>query len=149
MDAIMSLLQDFDFAALVPDLNTFLGRMELLARLAVLLGPLFLLGYGLWKLFVTQDSGKTVILPFVCNTKNNEAGDFARRLTGLLWGGLGAALLLVMAIVSIFFKGEQGLKMAQAVLICVIIELVLFLASWVVLHVLVRKQYEKDGTKIK
>ena len=47
MDAIMSLLQNFDFAAFIPELNTVLGWIELGVRIGVMIGPLVLLFLGL------------------------------------------------------------------------------------------------------
>ena len=43
MEALKSLLSEFDPAALMPKLDTVLGKIELIARLAVLIGPLVLL----------------------------------------------------------------------------------------------------------
>ena len=47
MEAIKSLLSDFDLSAILPDLPKLLGGLELLLRVAVLIGPLCLLGLGL------------------------------------------------------------------------------------------------------
>ena len=41
--AITALLEGFDPAALIPQLDTFLGRLEFFVRLFVLIGPLLLL----------------------------------------------------------------------------------------------------------
>ena len=47
MDALKSLFEGFDFAAFIPEVDTVLGWVELIARLAVMAGPLLLLGFGL------------------------------------------------------------------------------------------------------
>ena len=47
MEALKALMKDFDPAALLPDLQTVLGKLEGIIRLAVMVSPLILLGLGL------------------------------------------------------------------------------------------------------
>ena len=48
MDDILSLLQDFNVANFLPAPEKFLKDLEGWIRLAVLIGPLVMLGLGLW-----------------------------------------------------------------------------------------------------
>ena len=47
MEAVKALMNDFDPAALMPNLSDVLGKLEALIRLAVMIAPLVLLGLGL------------------------------------------------------------------------------------------------------
>ena len=47
IDDLVKLVDEFDPTAFVPELNSLLGQVELLARIAVMLGPVVLLVLGL------------------------------------------------------------------------------------------------------
>ena len=46
-EALKSLLSDFDLTKFVPALDTVLGWIEMLTRIAVMVGPVLMLGFGL------------------------------------------------------------------------------------------------------
>ena len=52
MDFIKSLLSDFDISSLLPKLDSLLSKVELLARIVVMAGPVILLVLGLWYLLL-------------------------------------------------------------------------------------------------
>ena len=47
MEAIKALTEGADLTKLLPDLSTFLGKVEALMRIAIMIAPLVLLGLGL------------------------------------------------------------------------------------------------------
>jgi hypothetical protein len=51
IESITGLLEDFDPAALLPELDTVIGRVEFFTRLAVMAGPLVLLVLGVLYFF--------------------------------------------------------------------------------------------------
>ena len=46
IDDFKSLMDDFELASLLPELDAILGKLALLARIAVLIGPVMLLEMG-------------------------------------------------------------------------------------------------------
>ena len=53
IDDFKSLMDDFELASLLPELDAILGKLALLARIAVLIGPVMLLVMGLLYFFAS------------------------------------------------------------------------------------------------
>ena len=146
MDDILSLLQDFDVANFLPAPDKFVNSLEGWVRLLVLLGPLVLLGLGLWYYFAPpKEANHAAGFRTYYSMGSVKAWLFAQKLAGMAYMVLGGGLTVVMLLVSLFFNGEKGLAMINTALICVIIEEILVLLVWIVLNLLVCKAYDRDG----
>lgn len=150
MDKILSFLKEFELEKIMPPLETFLTDLEGWARLMVLAAPLVLLVLGLWYFFLPpSEANHSVGFRTYWTMGGVEAWKYAQRLSGMLYMALGGVLLIVMAVISIGFDGLEAGKMMNTALICVIVEAVLAVASWVTVNVLVIKAYDKDGNRRK
>lgn len=97
MEALKALMKDFDPAALMPDLDTVLGKLEGIIRLAVMVAPLVLLGLGLLYLLAPpKEANYKLGYRFFWGMSSVEAWRFTQRLAGCLWTVLGGVLTLVM-----------------------------------------------------
>ena len=99
-EMIKSLLGDFDPTALLPDLGAMFGHLELLLRIAVLVGPLCLLGFGLWYLLApAKEANHSVGYRFYWGMSSVEVWQFTQRLAGLVWTGVGLGIIVVSILV--------------------------------------------------
>lgn len=97
MEALKALMKDFDPAALLPDLQTMMGDLAGLIRLAVMAAPLILLGMGLlYLLAAPKEANYKLGYRFFWGMSSVEAWRFTQRLAGVVWTVLGAVLTLVM-----------------------------------------------------
>ena len=97
MEALKALMKDFDPAALLPDLQTMMGDLAGLIRLAVMAAPLILLGLGLlYLLAAPKEANYKLGYRFFWGMSSVEAWRFTQRLAGVVWTVLGAVLTLVM-----------------------------------------------------
>ena len=150
MDDILSLLQDFDVANFLPEPDKFLKDLEGIMRLIVLAGPLVLLALGAWYYFAPpEEANHSVGFRTYWGMGSVEAWRFSQRLAGLGYGVLGAVLTVVMLLVSLTFRGESAFVMVNIAMVCVVIELVLVLLVWLVLNLLIYKNFDKDGNRRK
>ena len=150
MKDILSLLQDFDVANFLPEPDKFLKNLEGFMRLLILAGPLVLVVLGAWYYFAPpKEANHSVGFRTYWGMGSVEAWRFSQKLAGLGYGVLGAVLTVVMTLVSITFRGEKAFGMVMTALICVIIELVLVLLVWLVLNLLIYKNFDKDGNRRK
>jgi len=148
IDDLVKLVDEFDPAALMPDLNSVVGWIEAAARLFVMVAPLILLGLGLWYLFAPPKEANHVAgYRFYFGMGSVEAWQYTQRLAGLGWTGLGAVLTLIMGIISLTFHGKDPAAMIGTALGCVICELVLIAGCCVAIDVLVGLRYDKDGNR--
>ena len=100
IDFVKSLLTDFDPAKIFPDLSKLFGAMELILRIAVLIGPICLLGFGLWYLLApAKEANQSVGYRFYWGMSSVEVWQFTQRLAGLVWTGLGLVMTIVMSII--------------------------------------------------
>lgn len=125
-DAIKELMDNFEPAALLPDLSTVLGKVELVCRIAVMVGPIVLLVMGLVYLFLAPKEANHYI-GYRCyyGMGSIQAWRFTQRLAGLLFAGLGFLLTIVMAMVSTGFSGLDAMDMVWKAVTCLIWETVL------------------------
>ena len=69
-DELKALFDEFNLADFLPDVDTVLGWVETLLRLAVMAGPIILLGFGLLYLFHIMDEADLMMLSvfyFLCD----------------------------------------------------------------------------------
>lgn len=121
MDAIKELMDNFEPASLLPDLSTVLGKVELVCRIAVVVGPIVLLAMGLVYLFLTPKEANHYI-GYRCyyGMGSVQAWRFTQRIAGLLFAGLGLILTVVMVLTSGGFAGMEAMDMVWKAVTCLI-----------------------------
>lgn len=146
----MSFFQDFDFAKLLPEPEKFLGSLEGWIRFFVLLGPLVLLGLGIWYYYCPpKEANYRAGFRTYFGMGSVEAWLFAQRLAGKAYLILGGGLTALMLVISLFFSGKNAMATIIVALICVIVELLLVIGVWVLIYMLVYRAYDKDGNRRK
>ena len=145
-DAVKALMDEFDPAALLPDLSTIFGWMELGCRVAVLIGPILLLVLGISYLLL---SPKEANYYFGYRTYfgmgSVQAWRFTQRLAGIVLGVLGLILTGVMLVVSGSFAGMEMADMVWKALACVGIEAVLALVANLAINITAMARFDRRG----
>ena len=148
MEKLKSLLENLDLTKIMPDLGTYLGKLELAARIAVMAAPLVLLGLGLWY-FLAPPKEANYKVGYRCfwGMSSVEAWQFTQRLAGIVWGILGLVLCIVMAILSSRFRGMGAEAMVWAAVKCVLWELGLVVASVLGINATVIVFFDRKGER--
>jgi len=146
MDKLADDVAAFDVVESLPKLDSVLGLIESAARLAVLVGPLLILVLGLIYYFSPpKEANHKFGYRFYWGMGSVEAWQFTQRLAGAVWSVLGLVLTLIMLLISIGFRGLDGLEMANAALACVIWDLALIGIACIAIDVVVAMRYDKEG----
>lgn len=146
MDAIMKLLSDFDADALLPDLSTTLGLLELVARIGILIIPIVLVILGLCYFFKpTKEANYTFGYRTYFGMGSVEAWRYTQWLAGVVLGGLGAVLTVAMVIAGFVFAGQNTLNLLLSAATCMFIEVLLTLAANIAINIAVLLRYDRDG----
>ena len=115
IDSIKEIMDGFDPGAILPDLSTVVGRVELICRIAVLIGPVLLLGMGLAYLFLAPKEANHYF-GYQCyyGMGSIQAWRFTQRLAGIVLGVLGLGLTIAMYVLGNRFGTMDTMAMVTA-----------------------------------
>lgn len=148
MDSIIALFENFDLTAFVPELDTLLGKLELVTRIAVMIGPLILLGLGLWYfLSPPKEANHHAGFRTLWGMGSVEAWQFTQRIAGIAFSVLGFVLTVVMALICNGYRGMEMLDMLWSAVVCVLWEIGLVLVTTIAIHILVLVRYDWKGNR--
>ena len=148
MDDILSFLQDFDVANFLPEPDKFISDLAGWIRLMVLVGPLILVVLGALYFFVPpKEANHSFGFRTYWGMGSVQAWLFSQKLAGIGYMVVGGLLTILMGIVSIFFKGDSALAAINTAMVCVVIELAVTVALWVVLNLLILRAFDKNGNR--
>ena len=123
LDSIKALLDGFDPAALLPDLQKLFDSLAPVCRFAVMIGPVILLVLGLGYLFLAPKEANWYF-GYRCyfGMGSEYAWRATQRMAGLLFGGLGLILTVLMFIISGRFPYMEVTAMVWRALECMVLE---------------------------
>lgn len=145
-ETVKALMDNFDPAALLPDLGSIFGWVELICRVAVVIGPVLLTVLGLAYLLL---SPKEANYYFGYRTYfgmgSVQAWRFTQRLAGIVLGLLGLILTGVMLVISGGFGALTAEEMVWKALACVGIEAVLVLIANLAINLAAMARFDRKG----
>ena len=119
IESIKEIMDGFDPAALLPDLTSVFGKIELLCRIAVVIGPIILLIMGLSYLFFAPKEANHYF-GYKCyfGMGSVQAWRFTQRFSGIVLGVLGLILCGVMFFLSTGFHEMEVPDMVWRSVVC-------------------------------
>ena len=137
IEALKKAFEDFDLATLLPNLDSIFGKITLICRICVLVGPILLLVLGLSYLFLAPKEAN-YYLGYRCyyGMGSVQAWRFSQRIAGLIFGGLGLVLTVVMFFLSVSFRSNAPMDMAWSAFRCLIWQAVLALLATLAVNLL-------------
>ena len=146
MDRLAELVANFDIANILPKLDSFLGWMELLIRLAVMAGPILVLVFGCIYFFMPpKEANHSLGYRFYWGMGSVQAWRFTQRIAGTVWSVLGGVLTAIMLIITFVFGALNTMDIANTAITCVVWELILIGLSCVFINTVVYKRYDRKG----
>ena len=146
MDKLAEEVAAFDVVEFLPKLDSVMGWVGFLTRLAVLVGPALILVLGLIYYFSPpQEANHRFGYRCYWGMGSVEAWRFTQRLAGAVWSVLGLLLTGVMLLVTLSFGQEVDLNMANAGFICIMVELVLIGLACGVINTVVAMRFDRNG----
>lgn len=145
-ETIKQILTDFDLAKYLPALDSIVGWIELMTRVAVLAAPLILLGLGLWY-FLAPPKEANHRAGYRCyfGMGSVEAWQFTQQLAGSVWSVLGLVLTIVMAVICNGFRDMETMKMLTGAACCILWEIGLIAVSILAINITVMIRYSSRG----
>lgn len=146
MEEIFALLEGFDLNNFIPELDSVLGQVEFGVRIAVMAGPLVLLGLGLWYfLLPPKEANHYVGFRTFWGMSSIAAWRFTQKVAGILWSAMGLILTIIMFFISNGFRGMEMMDMLWSGMNCLLWQAGLVLASILLVNVAVIVFYDFKG----
>lgn len=146
MDKLAELVTDFDMAKFMPELDSVIGWVELLSRIAVMIGPVLVLIFGLIYFFIPpKEANHTLGYRFYWGMGSIQAWRFTQRLAGLVWMGMGLILSAIMLLVCNGFRGMDTPAMVENAITCLLWELGIITVVCLAIDVVVLLRYDRKG----
>ena len=141
-----TLMDEFDPASLLPELDTVIGKIAFIARIAVLVGPIVLLVMGLLYIFAAPKEANYYV-GYRCyfGMGSVEAWRFTQRLSGMVLGALGLVLTVVMLLISGSFAKMETMDLLWHAVSCVLWEAGLTAVACLAVNTLVALQFDAKG----
>ena len=146
IDDFKGLMDGFDPASLLPELDTVIGKLALVARIAVLIGPVMLLVMGLLYFFASPREAN-YHFGYRCyyGMGSVQAWQFTQRLAGIVWGALGLILGVVMLVVSGSFAELETMDLLWRAVYCVAWEAGLAAAACIGVNTVAAVRFNSKG----
>ena len=137
---------ELNLGALLPNMSTVVGWIQTILGLAVMAGPLILLGFGLlYKHRPPAEANYGVGYRFWWGMASLDAWKYTQRIAGKWWTLVGGILSGIMFVICLLFGLMDLMTMAWVAGICLLIELVVIAAVCIAINVNVMKKFDKDG----
>ncbi len=148
IENIKQIMDDLDFGALFPEINSVLDAGISLARLSILLAPVILLALGLVYWFLAPKEANYQA-GYRCRWGMGSvaAWRFTQRLAGIVWTALGGLLTLVMLILWILYAQLSVDELLGKVILCLIWQGGLVLVSILAINFTVFLRYDLHGKR--
>ena len=145
-ESIKEIMDAFDPATLLPELDTVTGWVDLICRVAVMAGPIVVLLLGLAYFFAApKEANHTFGYRCYFGMGSVEAWRFTQRLAGLVLGGLGLVLTVVMFFVVIGFGSLEIIDLVGRAAVGLIWEAVLVAAACLAINITATVKFDRHG----
>lgn len=143
-------MDDFDIGSLIPSLESLLDKLGLLLGLLVMVGPLTMLGFGLYYFLAPpKEANHSAGYRFRYGMSRVRVWRFMQRIAGMVYSGIGAVLTLIMFIVCIGFGKLEAPDLVWTALKCILWELGLIAAATAGINITVMVVYDSQGNSRK
>lgn len=146
IDDFKSLMDGFEPASLLPELDAILGKIASIARIAVLIGPVVLLVMGLLYFFAAPKEAN-YHFGYRCyyGMGSVQAWQFTQSLAGIVWSALGLILGIVMFLISRGFPQMETMDLLWRAVYCVAWEAGLTAIACIGVNTIVASRYDSRG----
>lgn len=145
-ESLKKAFENFDLATLFPKLDSVFGKITLICRVCVLVGPILLLILGLCYLFLAPKEAN-YYFGYRCyyGMGSVHAWRFTQRIAGMILGSLGLVLTVVMAVLSLGFAAMEIEAMVWRAVWCLVWEAVLSLLATLAINGIAMYWFDRKG----
>ena len=146
IEGLKSIMDAFDPASLLPELEGVLNALTVAVRIATLAGPAMLLALGLlFLIFSPKEANYYFGYRCAFGMGSVEAWQFTQRLAGIVWSALGLLLTVGMALLTKNFGQLEAYDVVWTGVKYILWEVGLVAAACLFVNTVVMTQFTYDG----
>ncbi len=150
MEKITAIFDSLDLTKAVPEMDALLQTVHTVTSVALMVGPVIMLLFGLWYFFLPpREANHRAGFRTWFGMGSVESWRFTQMLAGIVWGGLGLILTVVMGIFCLGFKGQDVAQVVNTALLCLIWQVCLAIAAYLIICLIVTIRYNSKGVRRK
>ena len=148
MDKITALFEKIDLTKLVPPLDPMLDKVQTVATVALMVGPLLMLLFGLWYLLLPpKEANHSAGFRTWFGMGSVRAWRATQKIAGIVWGGCGLVLSVVMWLISRSFDKLDAMQMAERAFSCLIWQIGIALITYIGISIAVMFLFDSKGRR--
>ena len=148
IENIKQLMDDFDIAALLPDIVDIVNRIVQFARIALFAVPLILLGFGMYYFLVApKEANYTAGYRCFWGMGSEEAWRFTQKLAGVLWILAGLTMTLGVVLLCGRFAAMEFNDVLWTVIFCLLFQGAIVLILRLLVYVIVMFRFDRKGNR--
>ena len=146
IESLIQLVNEFDFAKIMPELDSVMGWIDLFVRLCVLAAPVAVLFFGLWWLLLPpKEANHHVGYRCFFGMGSVDAWRFTQKIAGVLFTVLGVGLLAISLLVSNRFPDMEPMVMLDKAVVCILWQIGITLVLSLMINLIVALRYDRNG----
>ena len=146
IESLIALVNEFDFAKIMPELDSVMGWIDLFVRLCVLAAPVAVLFFGLWWLLLPpKEANHHVGYRCFFGMGSVDAWRFTQKIAGVLFTVLGVGLLAISLLVSNRFPDLEPMVMLDKAVVCILWQIGITLVLSLMINLIVALRYDRNG----
>ena len=146
--SIKELMDGFDPAALLPEIDSIVGKVQVLCSLAILAAPVIMLCMGIaYLFFAPREANYYFGYRTAFGMGSVSAWRHTQKVAGLIFGGLGLILTILMLMICLTLSSRQAMDMVWLAVKCLIWEGVLALIAKFSINSIALYIYDYNGNK--
>ena len=148
LTAIKEFMDGFDPAALLPSIDSIVGKVQLVCSIAILAAPVIMLLMGLaYLLFAPKEANYYFGYRTAFGMGSVSAWRHTQKVAGLIFGGLGLMLTILMLMLCLTLSGRAPMDMVWLAVKCLLWEGALALIAVFSINSLAMYTYDYNGNK--
>ena len=148
IENIKQLMDDFDIAALLPDIVDIVNGIVQFARIALFAVPLILLGFGMYYFLVApKEANYTAGYRCFWGMGSEEAWRFTQKLAGVLWILAGLTMTLGVVLLCGRFAAMEFNDVLWTVIFCLLFQGAIVLILRLLVYVIVMFRFDRKGNR--
>ena len=148
MEKVTALFDKIDLTKLVPQMDTLLDKVQWIATVALMVGPLIMLFCGLWYLLVPpKEANHYVGFRTWFGMGSVEAWRMTQRIGGIVWSACGLVLAVVMWFVSRGFAGGDPMVVAEKAVTCLVWQVAVAFISYIGVWIVMMFLFDSRGCR--